>query len=152
MQAYHKRSFSCLCMLLIFTAFTVVNGVKAQESAPQLLPFSTDGCSMFPDGTVWDYTLWQSCCVAHDMAYWQGGDYMTRMAADEALRVCVDDLGEPAVGVAMLIGVRIGGSPYWPTSFRWGYGWREPRGYKPLTREEALVVERMLQKQSLIAH
>lgn len=139
-------------MLLISTAFYGLSSAAQDEPAPEILPFTTDGCSMFPDGTVWDYTLWQSCCIAHDLSYWQGGDYMTRMAADEALRVCVHDEGEPLVGVAMLIGVRFGGSPFWPTDFRWGYGWKEWRGYRPLTKAEALQVERMLLKQSLISH
>lgn len=27
----------------------------------------------------------------------------------------------------MLAGVRVGGAPWWPTPFRWGYGWPWPR-------------------------
>lgn len=75
---------------------------------------------------------------------------MTRMAADEALRQCVDEVGEPFVGVAMLLGVRLGGSPFWPTEFRWGYGWVAPRGYRPLSPDEAEQVERMLKSQVII--
>jgi hypothetical protein len=36
----------------------------------------------------------------------------------------------------MLAGVRIGGTPYLPTRFRWGYGWPWPRGYRALTPAE----------------
>ena len=36
----------------------------------------------------------------------------------------------------MLGGVRVGGSPYWPTQFRWGYGWPYPRGYQALSPDE----------------
>lgn len=36
----------------------------------------------------------------------------------------------------MRAGVGLGGSPYFPTDFRWGYGWSYVRGYKALTDEE----------------
>ena len=36
----------------------------------------------------------------------------------------------------MLAGVRVGGSPYFPTSFRWGYGWPYPRWYRTLSESE----------------
>ena len=29
----------------------------------------------------------------------------------------------------MYIGVRIGGPPWYPVPFRWGYGWDWPHGY-----------------------
>lgn len=41
----------------------------------------------------------------------------------------------------MLAGVRVGGTPYLPTMFRWGYGWPYPRGYKALTDEERQQIE-----------
>ena len=41
----------------------------------------------------------------------------------------------------MLAGVRVGGSPFWPTEFRWGYGWPWPRFYGPLDAEEKALVE-----------
>ncbi|HEY7772407.1 MAG TPA: FAD-binding oxidoreductase [Marinagarivorans sp.] len=150
MQAYHKHLLCCLglALALAFEHVAAEPDTRAPEAV--LMPFKTDGCSMFPDGTLWDFTLWRSCCVVHDLAYWQGGDYMTRMAADDALRQCVDDVGEPIVGVAMLLGVRLGGSPYWPTEFRWGYGWKVPRGYRPLSNAEAAQVEQMLKSQAII--
>ena len=40
----------------------------------------------------------------------------------------------------MLAGVRVGGSPYFPTSFRWGYGWSYPRWYQALTDEEKMQI------------
>jgi hypothetical protein len=40
----------------------------------------------------------------------------------------------------MLAGVRVGGSPYWPTRYRWGYGWPWPRGYAALTPEDRAQV------------
>ena len=51
---------------------------------------------------------------------------------------------QPEIAEAMLRGVRVGGSPYWPTSFRWGYGWPYFRGYKPLSPDEQAAVRARL--------
>lgn len=105
-------------------------------TASEILPFSTDGCSAFPDGHLTNNALWQDCCIAHDLAYWAGGSYSDRQAVDEALALCVADLGEPEIAKLMLAGVRVGGSPFFPTSYRWGYGWPYVRGYAPLSEAE----------------
>lgn len=107
-----------------------------QVVADTLSPFSSDGCSGFPDGSIRDRQQWLACCQAHDLAYWQGGTFEQRMHADNQLRTCVAETGEAAVGVMMMMGVWVGGSPYWPTTFRWGYGWPYPRGYKALSALE----------------
>lgn len=73
-----------------------------------------------------------------------GGTYEQRKLADKELQACVDQVGEEAIAKLMLAGVRVGGSPYWPTSFRWGYGWNYGRGYQALTDEERVVAENML--------
>ncbi len=111
---------------------------------PQLNPFTTDGCSRFPDGTRDNNTLWQHCCTAHDVAYWQGGTREQRRTADFALRECVIATGEMTIANLMLAGVWIGGPPYFPTSFRWGYGWPYPRGYAALDGEAREMVEGLL--------
>jgi hypothetical protein len=82
-------------------------------------PFLTDGCSLWPDG------VWQRCCVEHDMRYWCGGSRAMRRRADRLLRECVAAEWKPfgpAMGWSMQRGVGIGGSPLWPTYYRWGYG------------------------------
>ncbi len=109
-----------------------------------LKPFTTDGCSSFPDGTLEQQSLWAQCCIRHDLAYWQGGSYAQRLAADQALESCVAEAGEPEIAKLMLTGVRVGGTPYLPTSFRWGYGWPWPRGYKTLTDQEKLSIKHEL--------
>jgi hypothetical protein len=55
-------------------------------------------------------------------------------------------VGDPATAELMLGAVRVGGSPLWPTKFRWGYGRPFGRGYKPLTEEEKAIVEAELKK------
>lgn len=109
------------------------------QSAPALQPFSTDGCSMFPDHALRGPADWCSCCVAHDLAYWRGGTEAERLAADQELQRCVQDSAhDPQLAAAMFAGVRAGGAPDFPTSYRWGYGWPYGRGYAPLAaREEA---------------
>lgn len=116
----------------------------ADPNNPQLSPFTTDGCSRFPDGTRDNNTQWLHCCTVHDVAYWQGGTREERRAADLALRECVAATGEKTIANLMLLGVRVGGSPYLPTSFRWGYGWPYPRGYKGLDGGEREMVDALL--------
>ena len=85
--------------------------------------FTTDGCTLSPDGT------WQSCCVDHDMVYWCGGSSAARCLADEKFRSCIAAKGGGATASIMYWGVRLGGNPWLPTYWRWGYGWSWPRGY-----------------------
>jgi len=118
--------------------------LSLQAEGGELKPFTTDGCSAFPDGTPQQQSLWVDCCIRHDLAYWKGGTYQERLAADEALQSCVAAIGEPEVAAVMLAGVRVGGSPWWPTSFRWGYGWPYARGYKALSPDEKREVRRQL--------
>ncbi|MBN2767549.1 MAG: hypothetical protein JXQ68_00445 [Campylobacterales bacterium] len=89
--------------------------------------------------------------MSHDLAYWKGGTQEERLQADEALKICVESIGEPEIAKIMLAGVRVGGTPYLPTSFRWGYGWSESRGYKALNIEEKQeVVEKLKVLRSMI--
>lgn len=117
--------------------------LAGSASADMLVPFTSDGCSAFPDGTFEQNELWLECCRAHDFAYWQGGTYAERLQADEALETCVAGVGEPEIARLMLTGVRVGGSPFWPTTFRWGYGWSYPRFYGPLTEDEKKQMQAM---------
>jgi hypothetical protein len=110
--------------------------VSVTVNAEKIMPFTSDGCSVFPDGTFEQKELWLSCCTSHDYAYWQGGTYEDRLVADKQLSQCVSNVGEPQIANLMLAGVRVGGSPYFPTSYRWGYGWSYPRWYKILTEAE----------------
>jgi hypothetical protein len=85
--------------------------------------FSTDVCSLWPNGT------WGECCIAHDYAYWCGGSRDDRKVADTAMAQCINEK-VPYLGSVMHLGVRIGGAPHMPTPWRWGYGWKFPRGYR----------------------
>jgi hypothetical protein len=87
--------------------------------------FTSDGCSMWPDDG------WVSCCVEHDLAYWCGGSADARVRADAALDACVQRDAKRSRHLADLMywGVRVGGVPWQPFPWRWGYGFAGIRGY-----------------------
>jgi len=113
-------------------------------TASNLKPFTSDGCSSFPDGTFSQQSLWGHCCMQHDLAYWKGGSELQRQQADKELERCVAKVGEPKIAKLMLAGVQVGGSPQLRTPFRWGYGWPYGRGYKKLSNSERLEVKQRL--------
>lgn len=121
--------------LIIFSLLPLLS--SCQVLGPNRLDdFTTDGCSKFPEGTHAHKSLWHQCCTEHDKKYWVGGSAEDRMSADEALQACVKSVGKPEIAALMLAGVRVGGSPWWPSTFRWGYGWPYTHGYSALTPEE----------------
>ena len=79
---------------------------------------------MSPDGG------WAACCFEHDIAYWCGGSREQRKAADRDLRDCVARSGESSAFANFVrLTVTIGGAPWLPFPWRWGYGWKPGRGY-----------------------
>lgn len=140
---------------LAFTLGCLLAGLPAVAS--DLKPFSTDGCSLWIDGTPERPHLWRHCCVAHDFAYWKGGSRAERKQADEAILACVKQAQGPAMATHMYTNVRWGGSPYWPSHYRWGYGWSywegfRPRGYKlPSAEEQKRIAQALPAAQALIA-
>ena len=128
----------------LLAGFLLALAMCSCASAGALKPFTTDGCSLFPDGTLQQQDLWLDCCIAHDLAYWMGGTSEERERADRRLRDCVSKAGEPKIAELMLAGVRAGGTPYLPTAFRWGYGWPWPRGYGELNDAEWEQVKLLL--------
>ena len=132
----------CLILFLFISTATLAEEIK---------PFTTDGCSAFPDGDLENNAKWMQCCIKHDYAYWKGGTKIERETADIKLKQCVAELGENNIAEIMHWGVRIGGEPFYPTWYRWGYGWPYNRGYAPLTKEEEQQVKfRMIELRSLI--
>lgn len=118
--------------------------ITATCQADALDNFNSDGCSLFPDGTIIDTELWRTCCYTHDLAYWRGGIHLDKLRADENLRQCVlNKTGNSVLARVMYLGVTLGGSPVFPTWYRWGYGWSYGRGYRPLTEQEEGLVEEL---------
>lgn len=130
------RSFRPALLALLTTLVLSWPG-PFDAHAADLRPFTSDGCSLFPDGTIRDRTKWCDCCLTHDLAYWQGGTGEERKKADEALRECVlERTQDKTLAETMYLGVRAGGHPAFPAWYRWGYGWSYGRGYKPLSEAE----------------
>ena len=102
---------------------------KPEDPAESIYPFTTDGCSVVPDG-VWGDNAWRECCVLHDIQYWCGGSSEDRLQADRQLQQCIADKGYPFTGKIFYLGVRAGGHPIWPVPWRWGYGWEWYRAYE----------------------
>jgi hypothetical protein len=112
-------------------------------SSSELSDFATDGCSLFPDGTLRNRDRWFGCCYVHDVRYWEGGTQEARKRADNDLRACVlEATGDEVLATLMYDGVRVGGHPVFPTWYRWGFGWPYERGYAPLTTGEQGQVAR----------
>jgi len=90
-----------------------------QQSLPPH-PFTTDGCSVWPDSE------WRACCIEHDMAYWCGGARAERLQADRVFRACVAERSNAFNAWTMFWGVRIGAPRSSPLPWRWGYGYEWP--------------------------
>lgn len=135
--------FLVLKVVAILTFTFPVAGFSMEFSkASLLIPFTSDGCSMFPDGGFTNNMGIQNCCVKHDVWYWMGGTEQEREQADLELYNCVVDLGHKKTADLMYPGIRMGGTPDVKTSWRWGYGWTKLRPYGPLNSTELEQVEK----------
>jgi hypothetical protein len=126
--------------------FLIVLLIASTSQANELKPFTTDGCSLWIDGTMEQPNLWRHCCVAHDLDYWQGGTEAQREQSDERIQACVKEAQGSGMANYIHTNVRWGGSPYWMNYYRWGYGWDYldglwPRGYKAPTPEEQQLID-----------
>ena len=131
-------------ILPLFLILAPLGCAATQQARPR--PFTTDGCSLVPNGTWGRPNLWLNCCREHDYRYWKGGTQAQRLRADFDLNDCVAEAGHPDVAYWMSRGVRVGGTPYLPTPFRWGYGWPYPRGYTRLTDGDKKLIEESRQR------
>jgi len=139
---------------------------RRTKDGTTLAAFASDGCSGNLS-TGWelvsrtvpavakhhgDRPPWESCCVAHDRLYHEGGaanldakgSFVARRVADEQLRQCVVKTGEDrldtlsadyhlsrdevsriyrTIADVMYRAVRFGGGPCTGLSWRWGFGW-----------------------------
>lgn len=112
-----------------------------------LADFTSDGCSLFADGTFENPELWKECCIRHDIAYWRGGTEKEREKADLVFKSCIEKkTGNAELAELMYKAVRTGGEPYFPTWYRWGYGWPIGRGYRALSPAEEQMVKSKLRE------
>ncbi len=135
-----KSASGSIILSIAISLFVIVSA-----SAADLHDFTSDGCSLFPDGNFQDRALWCDCYLAHDISYWRGGTKEDRRRADEMLRDCVlERTNSKALADLMYNGVRTGGHPAFPTRYRWGCGWKYGKDYAPLTEQEDQQVQRKI--------
>ena len=71
-----------------------------------------------------------------------GAGFIGSHLADKLLKECIlAKTQDEALANILYIGVRFGGGPYFPTWYRWGYGWNYRRSYASLTKEEKEMVK-----------
>ena len=125
----------------------VVLMAGACTSDSGLRPFTSDGCSLFPDSSLVSEGDWCSCCFEHDIAYWRGGTAEERDIADRKLQACVlQKTNNETLATLMYSGVQAGGSPYFYSWYRWGYGWDFDRKYQELTLSEVARANTLLEE------
>ena len=100
---------------------------SAQGLSGETLPSGkkSDGCTLIPDGDI------KPCCLVHDREYYYGGTRDERRDSDKKLYNCIKKkkgFHHKIFAPFIWLGVRIGGLPFLPTSFRWGFGTKE-KGY-----------------------
>ncbi len=124
-------------MVFIFAMF-LASGVTAQD----LIPFETDYCTGYAEGTHEQPNLWKQCCIEHDLYFWAGGSQADRNQTDLRLKSCIEKTGATFQANLMYLGVRIGGmSPIKFKGKQWGNAWGEGRShYQKLTLEETYQV------------
>jgi hypothetical protein len=124
-------------LTLAFLLFAV--SCASQQGHP--VDFTTDGCSSAPDGTLSDPQRWKQACTIHDYRYWRGGTPLERLEADRELAENISASGNPVIAQIYKVVVRLGGSPWLPTSYRWGYAWAYPHGYGYLSEDEKAALD-----------
>lgn len=135
---FSQNSFAQLLSGYVFSSTN-----KSSPFTLNLSPFSTDGCTKFDDGPPDNPTLWQHCCVDHDLSYWLGGSEAERLKVDEDFYQCIKATGESSPARLMYTGVRAAGGPLNNTLYRWGFGWNRIRDYAPLTQKEKQMAYEM---------
>jgi hypothetical protein len=122
-----KSIFVSIWIIILFTLafWYLVAGSFYDISTDQQKPFTTDKCTLIPEGT------WEQCCVEHDDDYWMGGSSNERKVVDRKFRACVQGSSNNKIlPLLMYSVVRISGTPFIRTPWRWGYGWEFGRGYR----------------------
>jgi hypothetical protein len=118
--------FAAIAIVLLIDC----SNARAQMSSADILPSGqkSDGCTLIADGDIRD------CCVAHDKDYFYGGTRKARRSSDNRLYECVCKKGgwDKVFAPFIWLGVRIGGLPFLPTRFRWGFG-TNVKGYAKQT-------------------
>lgn len=130
-------------LVLLFATYTFANQQQYMND------FTTDECTMYPEGTKKEPKLWAHCCILHDMFYWAGGSRFDMDHADLILYSCVQEVAGKTQAELMYKGIRLGHlSPISLKDKSFGNGWINPRPKTSLSDEEKDIVrEKILSSQ-----
>jgi hypothetical protein len=88
-------------------------------------PFASDGCSVIQP--VYEFfgatPPAAAFCRLHDVDYWAGGPLRDYVRANREVRQRTSAAGYPVLAWIRWLGVTLGGWPFLPTPWRWGFGW-----------------------------
>lgn len=143
MHSFFLKKLAFLAILVLSSSCAFAR--LQTEYVSHIDPFTTDGCSVSPEGTPEHRGAWLHCCIEHDVSYWQGGSKAKKLKADQRLRSCIEDAGYDQIAKLYYYAVRAGGTPNLDTSWRWAYGWPYKIGYRELTKEQLQSVQEELE-------
>ena len=125
-----------------FIIVTLLMSMAMPVKAETLLPFETDYCTNYVEGTPEKPDQWKHCCLMHDMYFWAGGIRSDRDKADLDLKVCIENTGAPLQAKIIYYAVRAGSySPIKYPKRQWNNGWNDGRKERVLSGEDVDLVE-----------
>lgn len=131
--------------LLIFTL--LVSSLSFASS--ELTSFETDYCTMFFEGTLRKPGVWKDCCFEHDLRYWFGGSKKSQKKSDLILKQCVRKKAGTFWANLMYYGIRAGHLSPIKNKYKWGWGWVNPIGFRPLTTQEKKYIVQKIKELDL---
>lgn len=143
--------YKLIFILLVSVFFQTHLEASTKLSHPKtdLLPFETDYCTGFSNGT-WNHpNRWKSCCLEHDIAYWIGGSYEREKRSDLRLKECVRKSGGDFISTVMYLGVRLGHYCPFKLSKSWGWGFGSKKNYHKLTKSQKKTLQKKLIKMGI---
>lgn len=132
--------------VLLFLTF--MNLSLTAYAADELLPFRTDYCTGYAEGTFSDPHAWKHCCLSHDLFFWAGGTETERDKADLGLKACVEETGHALQAQIIYLAVRAGSrSPVKLPENKWNNGWPQRGDHQALSIEDIDRIEEQLLSQ-----
>ena len=134
-RPFRRATSATVIALLIYST-----AAFPQNLSDGILPSGkkSDGCTLIPDGHI------KPCCLIHDREYYFGGTREERRDSDKKLFNCISrkkGFHHKIFAPFIWLGVRIGGLPFLPTDFRWGFGTKEKGYAKPRVANETVETD-----------
>lgn len=130
-----KKHFLIFQSLLLM-AVPLCPSSSYSESPRVLQSFVSDGCSV-PNSL--NHANWESCCVAHDYAYWKGGTKEEKRQADVKFHRCLKERNATDIEMETWFT-----AVYELGDSRWGSGWtpRKLSTFEALTQVEKNLIQK----------